>query len=393
MRAVSRVPTALVVLLAVATGLAVASLYYAQPLLPDIARDLGLPSASAAFIVTVTQLGYAAGLVLLLPLGDLLERRRLIVVLGVGAALALTFTGSAPSGGVLLAASILVGLLSVQAQVLVPFAAALASEDERGRVVGGVMSGLLLGILLARTVAGWIAELGSWRLVYLAAAGAMVVQSLVLSRALPRSEPRTGLSYGGLLRSIPAIVRAEPRLRERALFGALSMAGFSVLWTSIAFLLAGAPHDYGPGAIGLFGLVGAAGALTANLAGRLADRGRVDATTAAASALLALSWIPLALGERSLAWLIVGILVIDMAAQALHISNQSVIYGLAPEARSRINSAYMTSYFIGGAIGSAASAAAWDAGGWGAVSAVGGGFGVASLLVWALSRARAARSR
>lgn len=168
----SRVPAALVVLLAVATGLAVASLYYAQPLLPDIARDLGPPGAWTGFIVTVTQLGYAAGLLLLVPLGDLLERRRFVVVLGVGAALALTFTGSAPSGAVLLAASILVGLLSVQAQVLVPFAATLASDEERGRVVGGVMSGLLVGILLARTVAGWIAELGSWRLVYLAAAGA-----------------------------------------------------------------------------------------------------------------------------------------------------------------------------------------------------------------------------
>jgi predicted MFS family arabinose efflux permease len=188
-------------------------------------------------------------------------------------------------------------------------------------------------------------------------------------------------------------VRAEPRLRERALFGALSMAAFSVLWTAIAFLLAGAPYEYRSGTIGLFGLVGAAGALTANLAGRLADRGHVGATTAAASALLALSWVPLALGERSLTWLIVGILVIDMAAQALHISNQSEIYRLAPEARSRINSAYMTSYFAGGALGSAGSAAAWDVGGWGAVSLVGAAFGVTSVLVWALSRARAARSR
>jgi predicted MFS family arabinose efflux permease len=389
----TRVPTALVVLLAVATGLAVASLYYAQPLLPDIARDLGLPTASAGFIVTITQVGYAAGLVLLLPLGDLLERRGLVVVLGIAAALALALTAAAPSGGVLLLASVLVGILSVQAQVLVPFAAALASDEERGRVVGGVMSGLLLGILLARTVAGWLAELGTWRLVYAVAAGGMLVQSLVLARALPRSQPEPGLRYGGLLRSIPAIVREEPLLRLRALFGVFSMGAFSVLWTSIAFLLSRPPYDYGPGTIGLFGLAGAAGALTANLAGRLADRGRVNATTAVASVLLAVSWVPLALGERSLAWLLAGIVVIDMAAQALHISNQSVIYGLAAEARSRINSAYMTSYFVGGAIGSAASAAAWDAGGWGAVCLVGGGFGAGSLLVWAISRARGARSR
>jgi predicted MFS family arabinose efflux permease len=389
----TRLPTAFVAMLAAATGLAVANNYYAQPLLPEIARDLGLPGASAGLIVTVTQVGYAAGLVLLIPLGDLLERRRLVVVLGLGTALALTLTGAAPTGAILLPAAILVGALSVQAQVLVPLAAALASDEERGRVVGGVMSGLLLGILLARTVAGWLAELGTWRLVYFVAAGAMVVQSLVLARTLPRSRADTDLGYGGLLASVPAIVRNEPVLRLRALFGALSMGAFSVLWTSIAFLLSRPPYGYGPGAIGLFGLAGAAGALTANLAGRLADRGRVAATTAAASALLAVSWVPLALGEHSLAWLLVGILVLDMAAQALHISNQSEIYRLAPEARSRINSAYMTSYFTGGAIGSAASAAAWDVGGWGAVSVVGAAFGVASLLVWAISRARGARSR
>jgi predicted MFS family arabinose efflux permease len=389
----ARLPNALVALLAAATGLGVANLYYAQPLLPAIAGDLGLPGATAGLIVTVSQLGYAIGLIFLLPLGDLLERRRLVCALGVGEAIALALTGSAPTGAVLLPAAIVVGVLAVQAQVLVPLAAALASDDERGRVVGSVMSGLLLGILLARTVAGYVAELGTWRLVYFVAAAAMLVQALVLSRTLPRSRADAAeRRYGALLRSIPAIVREQPVLRLRALFGALSMGAFSVLWTSIAFLLAQPPYGYGTGTIGLFGLAGAAGALMASVAGRLADRGHVAATTAVASVLLALAWIPLALGDHSLAWLLAGIVVLDMAAQALHISNQSEIYRLAPEARSRINSAYMTSYFAGGALGSASSAAAWDAGGWGAVSVVGAAFGLASVVVWALSRARAARS-
>ena len=390
----TRLPTSLVAVLATATGVAVANLYYAQPLLPAIASDLGLAGATAGLIVTVSQLGYAAGLVLLLPLGDLLERRRLVCLLGIGAALALTLTGSAPSGAVLLPAAVLVGVLAVQAQTLVPLAASLASDEERGRVVGSVMSGLLLGILLARTIAGYVAELGSWRLVYFVAAAAMLVQSLVLWRTLPRSRADSGEThYGALLRSIPAIVREQPVLRLRAVYGAMAMGAFSVLWTSMAFLLAKAPYGYSSGTIGLFGLAGAAGALTANVTGRLADGGHVAATTAAACMLLAVSWIPVALGDDSVAWLLVGIVLVDMAAQGLHLSNQSEIYRLAPEARSRINSAYMTTYFAGGALGSAASAAAWDAGVWEAVSAVGASFGVAAVVVWAVSRARAARSR
>jgi predicted MFS family arabinose efflux permease len=390
----TRLPTALVVTLAAATGIAVANLYYAQPLLPAIASDLGLPGATAGLIVTLSQIGYAAGLVLVIPLGDLLERRRLVCVLGAAAALALALAGSAPTGAVLLPATVLVGLLAVQAQTLVPLAASLASDEERGRVVGSVMSGLLVGILLARTVAGYVAELGSWRLVYFVAAVAMLAQSAVLRRALPRSRADAAeTGYGALLRSIPSIVRDQPVLRLRSLYGALGMGAFSVLWTSIAFLLAKAPYGYSSGTIGLFGLAGAGGALIAVVTGRLADRGHVALTTAASCALLAVSWIPVALGSGSLAWLLVGVVVLDMAVQGLHLSNQSEIYRLAPEARSRINSAYMTSYFVGGAVGSALSAAAWAAGGWHEVCVVGAAFGVATVVVWALSRARAARSR
>ena len=383
----TRISPALVALLAVATGLAVASLYYAQPLLPFMERDLGLSSAVAGLVVTVTQLGYAAGLALLVPLGDLVSRRRLLVGLGGGCAVALGWMASAPSAGVLLPAAVCVGVLSVQAQILVPFAATLAGDEQRGSVIGTVMSGLLVGILLARTAAGWIAEIGgSWRWVYAVAALAMLVQAATLASRLPAVAPSSGLRYPALLRSVLRLMRDQPVLRRRALMGALAFAGFSVLWTAIAFLLDGAPYHYGTGTIGLFGLVGAAGALTAGLVGRLADRGRVGQTTAAMSVLLAVSWVPLGLGHGSLAWLLVGIVVLDVAAQGLHISNQSVIYDLAPDARSRVNAAYMTSYFLGGAAGSAAASLAWDAGGWGGVTAAGAAFGVAGVLAWLVSR-------
>jgi predicted MFS family arabinose efflux permease len=377
----------LVLLIAVATGLAVASIYYAQPLLPSMGADLGLSDGATELVVTLTQLGYALGLALLLPLGDVLERRKLIAGLGVGAAAALAWMAAAPSGAVLLPAAVLVGTLAVQAQVLVPFAATLAGDDERGSVVGSVMTGLLLGILLARTAAGWIADAaGSWRAVYLVAAVAMLAQAATLAAVLPRRAPESDLRYGALLRSVPAILRDEPVLRRRTLLGALGFAGFSVFWTSVAFLLHRPPYGYGTGTIGLFGLLGAAGALMANAAGRLADRGHVQRTTAAVTALLALSWIPLALGGTSLASLIVGILLLDVAVQGMQISNQTVIYGLAPEARSRINSAYMTIYFLGGAAGSAASGLAWELGRWDAVAALGGALGLAALAALALTR-------
>jgi predicted MFS family arabinose efflux permease len=380
---------ALVLLLAATTGLAVANLYYAQPLLPLIGRDLALSDGVTGLIVTLTQLGYAAGLALLLPLGDLVERRRLLVGLGVACAAALGWMAGAPSGAVLLPAAVVVGTLAAQAQILVPFAATLAGDDERGSVVGTVMSGLLLGILLARTAAGWIADLaGSWRAVYVAAALAMLVQAAVLAAVLPPSRGTSELRYPALLRSVLRIVRDEPVLRWRALMGALGFAGFSVFWTSVAFLLHGAPYHYGTGTIGLLGLLGAAGALMATAAGRLADRGKEHVTTAVVSVLLALSWIALWLGGTSLAWLLAGVVVLDVAVQGLQISNQTVIYGLVPEARSRVNSAYMTLYFVGGAFGSAASGVAWETGGWDGVTALGGALGIAGVLAWWVSGRR-----
>lgn len=376
-----RLAPVLVATMAVATGLSVANNYYAQPLLPVIGRSLHLSATVAGLIVTFSQIGYVGGLVLLLPLGDLLERRRLVVVLSLLAAGALLVMGGAPSGSVLLAGAAMVGMLSVLAQALVPFAASLASDAQRGRVVGQVMSGLLLGILLARTVAGLLAETGSWRTVYLVSALVMVVQAVVLWRVLPVYREDTGLTYPALLRSVGTILREEPVLQLRALYGAFSFGAFGVLWTSIAFLLSRHYHEP-PAVIGLFGLAGAAGAMTASLAGRRADRGRARSSTAATAVLVLVAWPALWLGRTSVVWLVIGIVVLDVGAQGIHITNQSEIFRLRSDARSRVNAGYLMAYFIGGGAGSAASAAVYGSAGWGAVCGVGAGFGLAGVVLW-----------
>jgi predicted MFS family arabinose efflux permease len=370
------------VLLAVACGAAVANLYYAQPLLDTIARALGVSSGTAGLLVTATQAGYVTGLLLIVPLGDLLQRRQLVSRLLVIDALALAGAAAAPSLGVLAAALAVVGVSSVAAQILVPFASTLAAEAERGRVVGRVMSGLLLGILLARTIAGIVAELGGWRLIYGLAAGAMLILAVVLRRALPQVAPPEGdLSYRLLLRSVGSLIREEPRLRHRMALGFLSMASFSGLWTSIAFLLSGPEYGYGEGVIGLFSLAGLAGAGIASVAGAMADRGHVLAGTRVAAAGVLAGWALMAFGERSLVALLAGIVVLDLGVQATQILNQSVIYRLRPEARSRLNTAYMTCYFAGAVSGSAGASFAWERGGWSAVSAAGGAAAALGVLL------------
>ncbi len=382
-----RLRRSLVLVMAVATGMAVANNYYAQPLLPLIGRDLHLAPGVAALIVTVAQIGYALGLLFVLPLGDLFERRRLIVVLSFGTGLALLCLGAAPNGAVLFPAALVVGSLSVLAQVLVPFSASLASPQERGRVVGMVMSGLLIGVLLARTVAGVLAQTGSWRIVYFAAGVAMFVQAVLLHRILPRWREQTDLSYPRLLRSVATLLGQEPMLRRRSLFGFFSFGTFSVLWTSMAFVLSRHYHQ-GPGVIGLFGLAGAAGAVTATVAGRLSDSGRSQAATGVTTGFLSVSWIALWLGGRTIIWLVVGIVVLDIGAQGLHITNQGEIYRLHPEARSRLTAAYMVIYFIGGSIGSAVSGLVYAHDGWGGVCIVGEVFAALSFVLWLVTLAR-----
>jgi predicted MFS family arabinose efflux permease len=295
----------------------------------------------------------------------------------------------APSITLVLVGTALTGLFSVVAQLLVPFAATLAAPERRGKVVGTVMSGLFLGILLARTVAGALANLGSWRLIYWVGAVAMILTAAVLRRVLPRYHEPLGLSYLALMRSVVTLFRDEPVLRLRALFGATAFGAFSVLWTSISFLLAAPPYGYSAGTIGLFGLAGVAGALAASGAGRLGDRGHGQRVTGWGLALLLLSWGVLACGHRSLAALVAGILLLDLAAQAIHISNQHAIYRIRPEARNRLTAGYMTCYFIGGAVCSLLSASAYGLGGWAGVTVVGAAVSAIGLAGWALWRHQA----
>jgi predicted MFS family arabinose efflux permease len=376
----------LVLIMAAATGLAVASNYYAQPLLPTVAREFHLSAASAGFIVTTAQLSYGLGLLLIVPLGDLLERRRLVVGMSLLAAVGLFITALAPSMTLVLAGTAVAGLFSVVAQLLVPFAATLAAPEERGKVVGTVMSGLLLGILLARTVAGALTNLGSWRTVYWAGGLAMILAAAVLQRALPRHQEAAGLSYPKLLLSIATLYREERELRLRSLLGATSFAAFSILWTSMGFLLAAPPYGYSAGAIGLFGLAGMAGALAASGAGRLGDRGHGSRVTSVGLAILLSSWGVLAFAPRSLAAFLAGVLLLDFAVQGMHITNQNALYRIRPEARNRLTAGYMTSYFVGGAIGSLLSASAYGVAGWRGVVAVGLAVSALCLVIWVLAR-------
>jgi predicted MFS family arabinose efflux permease len=365
-----------VAIIAVATGAVVANLYYAQPVLHEVARDFHSGSGPTSLIITCTQIGYAAGLLLVVPLGDLFARRTLVVRIFGVAVIALVGCALAPSLFIFGLASVAVGCASVAGQVMIPFAADLAPPERRGRVVARIMTGLLLGILMARTVSGLVAQWAGWRAIYWLSAALMVAFALILWRALPDEGPRPHKSYGQLVGSSLRLLVDEPVLRRRAWHGACAFACFSVLWTTIAFLLSGSPYHYSNGVIGLFGLVGAAGVLAANLAGKLADADRAKASTAVAGVLLVGSFGVLWFGHAGLAALLLGIVLLDVGTQGMQITNQAIIYALRPDARSRINSAYMVCYFVGGAVGSVTAGSVYAARGWSGVCVLGAGFGL-----------------
>ncbi|HGN0867546.1 TPA: MFS transporter [Providencia alcalifaciens] len=376
--------TGLTLLMAIATGLVVASNYYAQPLLDTIALQFNLTTNMAGFIVTAAQLGYAVGLLFLVPLGDLFERKKLIIVMTTLSASGLLITALSDNIWQILLGTALTGLFSVVAQVLVPMAASIAKPHQRGKAVGTIMSGLLLGILLARTISGGVAMIGGWRAIYWVAFGLMMFLILILALKLPRYHQKTDLNYFQLIRSIGRLFFTTPVLATRALLGALTFANFALLWTAMAFLLASPPFNYSEGTIGLFGLVGAAGALMATQAGRLVDKGKGKLVTTLGLILLLLSWIPIGLAKYSLIAFIIGILVLDLAIQGVHVTNQSTLYRIMPEARNRLTAGYMTSYFIGGALGSLLSGYAYEHAGWMGVAISGVVITGISLIIWAI---------
>lgn len=376
--------TGLTVLMAIATGLVVASNYYAQPLLDTIAQQFNLTTNTAGFIVTAAQLGYAAGLLFLVPLGDLFERKNLILTMTFLSALGLLITALSNNVWQILLGTALTGLFSVVAQVLIPLAASIAKPHKRGKAVGIIMSGLLLGILLARTVSGAVAMIGGWRAIYYVAFALLILLMIIMAIKLPRYHQKAHLNYFQLLGSIGRLFFGTPVLAVRASLGALSFANFGLLWTAMAFLLASPPFNYSEGTIGLFGLVGAAGALMASQAGHLVDKGKGKLITTIGLALLLLSWVPIGLAKHSLLAFIIGILILDLAVQAVHVTSQSTLYRILPEARNRLTAGYMTSYFIGGALGSLLSGYAYEHAGWEGVAIAGATLTAISLVIWAI---------
>ncbi|MCX4148546.1 MFS transporter [Paraburkholderia madseniana] len=370
----------LLLLLATIAGVAVANIYYNQPLLDNFRQSFPNSASWVGAVPAVTQLGYAAGMLLLAPLGDRFDRRLLILLQIVGMCVALVLASTAPTLSVLIVASLAIGVLSTIAQQAVPFAAELAPASQRGHAVGTVMSGLLLGILLARTAAGIVAEYFGWRAVFGASVVALLVLAAVIIMRLPKSKPTSTLPYGKLLVSMWHLVVEHRALREASLTGAAMFAAFSIFWSVLALLLAGAPFHLGPQAAGLFGIVGAAGAMAAPLAGKFSDRRGPRAIITASIVLVAISFVVFALSAKSIAGLVIGVIILDIGVQAAQISNQSRIYALKPEARSRVNTVYMVAYFIGGAVGSGVGAAVWPAFGWVGVSVAGVGF--AALAAW-----------
>lgn len=371
-------------LFAVASGLAVANAYFAHPLLDVMADDLGLSRAVAGLIVGATQLGYGLGLVLLVPLGDLLDRRKLIVGQSLLSVLALACVGLSSTAAMLLASMAAVGLLAVVTQALVAYAATLARPGERGQVVGVVTSGIVLGILLARTAAGLLTDLSGWRTVYLVSAALTLVIAGLLYKALPRQR-RTGprISYPRLIASVFTLFLKEPVLRIRAVIAMLIFADITTLLAPMVLPLAAPPFSLSHTEVGLFGLAGAAGALGAARAGRWADRGHGQRTTGIALALMLAAWLPISMLPHSILWLVLGVLVIDFGLQAAHVTNQGMIYRVRPEAQNRLTAAYMVFYSIGSAAGSSISTLVYARAGWNGVCLMGAGIGALALLFWA----------
>jgi predicted MFS family arabinose efflux permease len=366
-------------LLAVAAGLTVANIYYNQPLLAAMGRDFHVSALAIGCVAVATQLGYASGLLLLVPLGDILDRKRLIVATTGATTVALIAVALSPGFFFALVASYGLGLICITPQLIIPYTAHLAEPNKRGRAVGLVMGGLLVGILISRSAAGFLGQWLGWREVFGMGATLTLLMTFGLG-LLPRSPaPSRHLSYGELLRSLGPLLADEPILQRHALMGALGFGAFSAFWTTLVFYLAARPEHFGGNVVGLFGLVAVAGALAAPIAGHLSDRLDAQRVNGVALALMILAFFLMLLADRSLLWLAFGIFLMDAGAQGNQISNQTRIYTLSPHLRSRITSVYMVIYFLGGAAGSALGAGAWSEWHWTGVCLLGATFSTLAL--------------
>jgi predicted MFS family arabinose efflux permease len=388
MRDRNRITFKLTLILAVATGFSVANIYYNQPLLGLIAKSFGADSSSSVnFLPAATQLGYALGLVLLVPLGDALDRRSLILWQTVGLILSLTGAAFASSPLQLILASIAIGVTATIAQQIIPLAAELAPPEERGRVIGMVMSGLLAGILLARTISGFVGKYFSWRDMYFSGAIVAVMMGVMLFMSLPRHRPENKHSYKHLMLSLVKLVRAYPELRAAVITQGALFASFSAFWATLALLLQSPPYGLGSDVAGLFGIIGLAGVFAAPLAGRIADKHGPNGIIGLGALLVLAGFILFAVFPTILG-LCFGIVLLDVGVQMAMISNQSIIFALEPGARNRINTVYMTGMFLFGAVGSAAGSAAWNTTGWTGVTSLGLVLGAVSFSTHLLNRRR-----
>ncbi|SCY83945.1 Predicted arabinose efflux permease, MFS family [Lysinibacillus sp. TC-37] len=378
---------AITLLFATACGMSVANIYFAQPLLDQLSNEFTIDHSIIGVVITITQIFYGLGLLLLVPLGDLLNQRRLIIGQMLLSITALVIVGTASYSAVLFTGMALVGLLAVVTQTLVAFAATMASPTERGRVVGIVTSGIVIGILLARTFAGLLTDLAGWRSVYLVSATLMFLMVCIFLKVLPKVEREVkALSYFQLIKSVFMLFIQERTLRIRSVLAMLIFADFSILWTPIVLPLSAPPLTLSHSVIGAFGLIGVAGALAAAQAGKFADRGYGQKTTGIALVLLLISWLFINYLEKSLFALVVGIILLDLAVQAIHVTNQTMILPLRAEARSRLTAGYMVFYSIGSAGGSIASTQTYAHFGWEGVCLLGASISTIALIFWVMTR-------
>jgi len=383
----SSISRTVTILFATACGMSVANIYFAQPLLDELSNDFAIDQSIIGLIITIIQIFHGLGLLLLVPLGDLLNQGHLIIGQMLLSIVALLIVGTATYVAVLFAGIALVGLLAVVTQSMVAFAATMASSTERGRVVGIVTSGIVIGILLARTFAGLLTDLAGWRSVYLVSAALLLLMVGLFLKVLPKGEREVkSLSYWQLIQSVFTLFIQERTLRIRSVIAMLIFADFSILWTPLVLPLSAPPLSLSHSVIGAFGLVGVAGALAAAHAGKLADRGYGQKTTGIALMLLLLSWLFINYLEQSLWALVVGIVLLDLAVQAVHVTNQAMILPLRTEARSRLTAGYMVFYSIGSAGGSIASTQTYVLFGWEGVSFLGASISTIALLFWAMTK-------